>query len=301
MSAVIGPHALFNRTYRVIMGPAGGPPGSGLEWDGTGTTGLRVRFEVKKTGDATPNDARVTFYNLSETHRNFIDSYDKSTWAIQLYAGYQDTGNKLLFSGSMELTSNIKATVSKAGRIMLHYRQGPDWVTEICGKDGVRNYRSTVMAKSFAPGVSLRTVVGEIARAMGITRKSIKFDAIPETAISQNGIALCKPARDELDAICDRFDARASIQDGVLQIIPRGKSLDLEAFVLSPQTGLIGSPERTEVGVRVTGLLQGGINPGRLIEIHSQYLSGLYIAENVEHVGDTWMYPWYTTVDCIKA
>ncbi len=297
----LAPHALFGRTARVVMGPAGGPQGSGLEWDITPVAGLRIRFSVKKTGDATPNDALVTFYNLSESHRNFVDSYDKSTWAIQLFAGYQDTGNNLLFSGSMELASNLKASVSKAGRIMLHYKQGPDWITQIHGKDGVRNYRSTIMSKSFRAGVSQRSVVEEIARAMGMTRKQIDLSAIPDTAVMQNGIALCKTARDELNAICDRFNARASIQDGVLQIIPRGESLDREAFVLSPQTGLIGSPERTEVGVRVTSLLQGGINPGRLIEIQSQYLSGLYIAENVEHVGDTWEYSWYTTVDCIKA
>ncbi len=268
---------LFGRIYQLAVGPAGG---EGRQWSNQGCPGLRIRFKISKTGDSTPNKAEIDVYNLSADSRHYIDSYNPKTWAVRLSAGYQATGLQLLFSGSVELASN-----EKAGHRASHH-QGPDWMTKIQSIDGVHAYRAVVLSDSFGPGTSEDAVVRHVAKQMGVTVGAIK--------------GLSKAKYNHGRALCKSRGLRWSIQDGVLQILPIGQGLDLTAFVIGPATGLVGSPERTETGVKFTSLLQGGINPGRLIQLESAYLKGLYIAENVDHTGDTHDYPWYTTVDAFR-
>ncbi|MBU6427985.1 MAG: hypothetical protein KGR26_03155 [Cyanobacteria bacterium REEB65] len=280
---------LFGRIYQLTVGPAGG---EGRQWSNQGGPSLRMRFKVSKSGDSTPNKAEIEVYNLSADSRRYIDSYNPKTWAMQLSAGYQATGLQLLFSGAIELASN-----EKAGHRASHH-QGPDWMIKIQGKDGVHAYCGVVLADSFGPDTSEEAVVRHVAKQLGVTIGTIKGLSKARYA---HGRALSGAARYELDALCKSRGLRWSIQDGVLQILPSGQGLDLTAFVIGPATGLVGSPERTETGVKFTSLLQGGINPGRLIQLESAYLKGLYVAENVDHTGDTHDYPWYTTVDAFRA
>ena len=280
---------LFGRIYQLTIGPAGG---EGRQWSNLDGPGLRIRFKVAKTGNSTPNKAEIEVYNLSADSRDYIDSYNPKTWAVRLSAGYQATGLQLLFSGSVELASN-----EKAGHRASHH-QGPDWLTKIQSKDGVHAYRSVVLADSFGPGTAEEAVIKHVAKQLGVTIGTIKGLS---KAKYNHGRALSGAARYELDALCKSRGLRWSIQDGVLQILPICQGLDLTAFVIGPATGLVGSPERTETGIRFTSLLQGGINPGRLIQLESAYLKGLYVAENVDHTGDTHDYPWYTTVDAFRA
>lgn len=281
---------LFGRICRVVVGPAGQ---SGRSWVVTPEGGLRMGFSVRKTGDAAPNTLEsLRIYNLSADSQQYIDSYDPKTWVVQFEAGYVETGYRQLFRGALELASNKKTGETN------HRHQGPDWLTEIHGKDGVHEYRSTVVTKAFAPNTSASSVVHSIANALGVPKGTIK--GLPSTPFA-HGYSVCGPASAALTRLCTSYGLRWSIQDGVLQILPAGDTTAESAFLIGPETGLVGSPERTETGVKFTSLLQGAINPGRLIQLNSAYLKGLYVAESVEHQGDTWDQPWYTIVDCLRV
>lgn len=261
------------RKWAVTIGP---PGGQGRMWDG-----LRVGFTVEKTGDSTPNKLKLSVYNLDADARAFVS---KKGMAVRLEAGYQDS-TKLLFSGSLELVS--------------HTKPGPDWVSAIESADGVRAYRSVVLSESFGPNTSEKSVIEAAAKKMGVTVGELK--GLPENAKFNQGRQLSGPASRELDALCRKHGLRWSIQDEVLQIVPIGQGLSREAVLLSADTGLIGSPEKTERGVKMVSLLQGGINPGQLIQLESRSIKGLFIAENVTHQGDTEGDEWHTVIEGFAA
>lgn len=278
---------LFNRQWRVTIGKAGD---KGRVW-----TGLRTLFRVWKNGDATPNKMELDISNLSADSRHYIESAGKD-WAVILEAGYgQDDKSadfKLLFTGRLELGTSIKRGQHN------HHKQGADWVTKIEGRDGVRAYRSIILSKSFGAGVSDRTVLDHIAKAMGVTIG--KLDKSFGKTKFNHGRQLSGAAKNEMDNLCRSRGVRWSIQDGVLNILPYGGSVDSTAIVIGPSTGLVGSPERTEKGVKVLTLLRGGVNPGSLIQIDSADLKGNYVAEMIHHRGDSHDLEWYTEIECIK-
>lgn len=262
---------LFDRRWKVTIGPDGG---AGKEW-----SDLRVAFKVEKNGDASPNKLDLTIYNLSAASRGFIQKKQ----IVRLEAGYASPGPKLLFTGSIELAD--------------HEHQGPDWVTKIESADGVRAYRGTILSESFGPKTSEASVIRAIADKMKVTVGQLK--GLSDDKYNQ-GRQLSGPARHELDALCRSRNLRWSIQDGVLQVIPAREALDQAAVLVSPATGLVGSPKRTETGIKLVMLLQGGINPGRVLQVESAVVKGTFVAENVDHEGDSHADPWYTTIEAIQ-
>lgn len=272
---------LFGRVATVTVGP----PGK----DGRAWSGQRVRFRVWKYGDSTPNKAEVTIYNLSADSRHYIENAAEQKDAIRIEAGYE-SDHGLIFTGRLDLGDS-----ETRGR-RNHHHQGSDWITDCEGRDGAREYRAIVISKSFGPKVSDETVIHELAKAMGLTVGTIKG----LSKIQYNhGRALSGAVSAELNAMCSRQKVRWSIQDGVVQILPYATALDSTATVLSAATGMIGSPQRTERGIKVLSLLRPGLNPGKLLDVQAADLKGFYVAENVEHYGDTHENDWYSEIEAI--
>ncbi len=290
--------ALFGRVWELEIGPAGG---QGRIWQGSPQNGLRIEAKVEKTGSSTPNKLTLSILNLSPDSRHWIEGYDPNTWAIRLSAGYQAEGPRLIFTGNLALASSDKGTLSLAsGKALssMSKRQGPDWITSLEGRDGLRAYKAVVLSKTLAKGVSEEAVVREVAKAMGVTIG--KLQGFPKGAKFDRGRTLCGAASAELDSLCKTHSLRWSIQDGVLQILPVATALGSIATVLSASSGLISSPERTETGVKVTSLMRPDLNPGSLIEVQAKDLSGLYVAENVTHDLDSYEQRWYSAIDAVR-
>lgn len=263
---------LFDRDWSLTFGPPGG--------EGKEFKELRTTFKVKKTGTRTLNTAEVTIYNLSKESRALAD---RRGGALLLKAGYKDPPMKLLFSGAIRLAK--------------HEQDGPDWVTSFECADGIRAYTAVVVHESFGPDTTEKAVIDALAKKLGVDMGTIK--GLSEAKYGK-GRQLSGPARYYLDALCLRRRLRWTINDGVLQIIPFGSSTDEDAVLLKPDTGLIGSPERTESGIKVVSLLQGGINPGRRIKVEAKNIQGDFIAENVTHIGDSHGDDWYTEIEALR-
>jgi hypothetical protein len=285
-------HPLFGRRVKVTIGP---PGQEGKVW-----TGLRVRFHVHKTADAQPNKLELRIYNLSSDARHFIENGAKAkgsaSYAVIIQAGYAaevSAGSlPVIFTGRLELGDS--GTRGKHN----HHHQGADWVTECKATDGGHITRNIVISKSFGPGTAEATIINDVAKAMGVTVGKIK--GLPKRN-ANHGRALSGTAAAELDRLCRTHGLRWSIQDGVLHILPPGSAINPTAFIISPDTGMIGSPQRTERGLKVVTLIQGAITPGRLIDVRSADVKGIYIAEDVVQEGDTHEKPWYTTIEAIPV
>jgi hypothetical protein len=103
---------------------------------------------------------------------------------------------------------------------------------------------------------------------------------------------------DELQKLLNSAGLEGSVQNGELQILPKGKPLNVLAVKLSPNTGLIGSPELGSKGVvKLVSLLNSEIYPGRKIQVLSESVTGFFRVEACSFIGQTSGNDWYTAIE----
>jgi hypothetical protein len=93
------------------------------------------------------------------------------------------------------------------------------------------------------------------------------------------------------------------IQNGELVVVPFGEPLDAEAIVLSPSSGLVGSPERAAdsdgaMVLKARSLIVPGLLPRRKVRIKSGLVDALYVVRKVQYKGDTAAQDWYADMEC---
>jgi hypothetical protein len=273
---------LFDRIAILRVGPNGG---DGKEFrsqitsqDPTKpvTEGFRIGFRIEKDTSSTVNKAEVRIYNLAEASRGYAE---KTAKVVELLAGYGSTP-KVIFRGDI-------------GRC-ISTKEGSDVITKFEIGDGMVAYQQSRLDLSFKAGTTIKDIFDSLVGALGLTKGDQAN--IPNKTFLR-GLSLSGPARDHLDYLTQKFGLEWSVQNGAVQIVQKNSTTSETAFLLSPNTGLIGSPNKKIIGVEVLSLLQPDLNPGRLIQIQSKLVNGNFRAEKVVHEGDTVDLPWYTRVE----
>lgn len=268
---------LFNRAVRIVAG-------SLL------IEGLRVQFKIKKTSRKEPNTAEVTIFNLSEQSRAGLKRGAK----LIVEAGYS-TSISQLFSGD--------------ARLVDHAHEGPSWLTKIQCGDGERAYRYAVVNESFIPGTSVADVFARVADSTGLdvadavrtVRATIKEQFTQGyTAFGRGSL--------EIDRLLKGRGIEWSIQDGRLQVLLDDTATRDSAVLLSPDTGLVGSPEhgspetkKKPQVLKVKSLLQPSLRPGRRVRVESEAITGDFRVLTVTHQGDTHGGDFYSECECVPA
>lgn len=254
-------------------------------------SGLRVKFKAEKTLGVDPNVLDLHVYNLSAITRAKLQ---KKGMQVILVAGYRDEF-QVIYSG--------QATTID------HLLDGPTWDTHVICGDGEVAFAGAFSSHSFAPGTAWR----DVARTVVNDLKVNVGDAIAKLGEGDLGGAIDSflqgysahgPAVREVDRVMKAAGLEWSIQDGRLQILQPGKPSDERAILLSPQTGLVGSPDHCKPGrdddtaaLKARSLLQGGLRPGRTVEVRSNAVRGFYRCEKVTHEGDTHGQEWYSSLE----
>lgn len=299
--------ALFDRVVSLIVGK---PNGDAVE-----IKDLRIAFSIEKNSGENPNRSTCRVFNLSPTTRALVETVNN---VLILKAGYrQDVGALTIFTG----------TVTRA----ITRRENADWVTELELSDGGLEYRDTKTSFSFAPGASGQAVLTNIAGTFGLPVRPLPA----EIAAKQytEGFAFVGRSREAMAKACEYLGLEWSIQNREVQILKKGKAVAMQAFVLSPDTGLIGSPEsehktlgekaaakkgitEKQKGVRVTfgeddtgtkgkrlevqgykvkSLLQPALQPGGYVRLDTKSIkSEFFRVEAVTSVGDSHGTDWYS-------
>jgi hypothetical protein len=257
-------------------------------------TDLRVQFKAEKTLKPEPSKLDVQVYNLSAASR----------------AQMQSRGTPVLLEGGY--AARVGLVFSGQSRTIDHVHTGPDWVTHIQCGDGETAYATAFISSSFAPGTRVSDVVVAIGRALGLNPGNLLAAAAEAGAgdLQQyvQGHSVHGKAATELTRVLKAVGYGWTIQDGKLQLLRVGAAVPGEALLISPATGLIGSPEHgapQKAGkpsfLKVKSLLQPDVRPGARIQVQSQSTKGLYRAINVRHSGDTHGGDWYTEVEALPA
>ena len=293
---------LFNRDFQLTVGQIPLPVqlADPLQSD-TPATILKVSFSVERNSNKDPNRAEVTIYNLNSVNREtlkqgaellerFSENKVPYDWPLVIEAGYVGS-REVLFSGNITFASSRKETV--------------DFVTDIeCG-DGERQFRSNRINQSFGPGTPVAAVISAAAAKLGVGPGNLSQKIAPGVfrkgySVFKTGVTVSGKASKVIDKYLSSAGFTWSIQDGQLQILAPEETTFEQVVVLTPQTGLIGTPEKGEKGrISVTSLLQGAIKPGRRIALQSENVSGFFKVETVKHYGDTWSNEWYTEAEML--
>lgn len=264
-------------TYEVRAGKRGQPGRSWSDKDETGL-GLNLQFTVTKKLEKRGSKLSLTLTNLSGTSLSFLE--EPGTFII-LSAGYNGN-NRLLFSGEI------------ARRGVESDKQGETRTTTIEASSGEIVLVTTRFDRSFNEGATLTDVISAIASDLGVGVRLNQFPNASRTTFG-TGFAFFGMARDALDEVVGRLGAKWSLQDGSLIILRGDQTLAETAPLLSPRSGLIGSPTHTKDGVGGEAQLDGRIAPGKEIVIESAGVNGIYKITEVTHSGEYRGSSWRTS------
>lgn len=280
--------SVLGRRVTLALGQAGA--------DGLAYTALRVAFRVEasRTGQGSPATAAIRLYNPSDAA---LLALAGPLPTVTLAAGH---ASALDPTGA----SSVPRSIFRGDVTEYHIgHEGPDRVLEIEAEDGGRAWATGRIDVSFATPTTLSAVVAAIAAQLGIPVGVVAL--VPDYALPSGG-TFSGPARDVLDRIARTGGAAWSIVDGVLHVAPAGAPLPGMAPLLSAEHGtLLLARRRRKGGLEIRALLDAAIRPGSSVVLApsppsplapgSGIEGGVYVADDVRHVGDSgWDAPYYT-------
>lgn len=248
----------YLRKARVTFGGPGGfvvNPGL-LEKDQ-----LRVKFSVSRGISSSANTFKIDIYNLNESHRNSL-GIELDT--VMLEVGYTPPDG----------SSNVGIIAKGKIRDYQHDRDGADIISTVSCGDGDKAYRRATISKTLPKGTPLSEVVEEVHKEMkkeGIAKGEWSFPEKVKNTKLERPYSMCGSCTRELDTLGRGYGFYWNIQNETMEIIP-GDGYLPGMILISPETGMIGTPTITDNGIKVKALIQPNARPNRLVKVESQVL-----------------------------
>ena len=269
---------------------------------------LKISFQIEKDTTKESNKARLEIYNLSESSRKAVETADNE---IEIYAGYQD--------------SVVRCFI---GTVTYGYTRdvGTDCITTLDLADGTIALRDSYCSLSYAPNASAKTIIQRCANEMGIP--VVYGEDVGELESYKNGYSFIGQAKDALTEICNALGLSWNIQNNILNVIMAGGTSTNRGLVFSPQSGLIGVPERIvqaeyksnksnpkktqkekakkeeprkKAGWRIFTLLAPSVNPADMVKVESKWITGWFRVDKVHHRGDYNGQNWTSVMELIEV
>lgn len=281
---------LFGRAYRVLIN-------NELE-----ITGLHVSFAVRRSFKPEPDTLELNIYNLNEDHRGQLQK--QKVVPVQLEAGYAPPSELSAGAGAalddigVGAQSSLPVLFKGDLREVASTREGPDWVTTISSGDGDKAKKKR-LHKSFGPGATLSFAIAQIASELGVGVGELPVDAQTMKLFKrgrsfQSGVVLSGNGFWQLTRMLDAAEFEWTIQGGRIVVLEKGTSVRGQAVLLSPETGLVGSPSpSSDHRVKFRALLQPDLVPGRQAKFEARHVTGYYRIETVSYTGDMAGGDWY--------
>lgn len=284
---------LFDRRVKVTLAKPTTGSFVATEPNAIEITDLRVSFKIEKKLQKNPNKAEITIYNLNEQTRTFVQ---KKPLVVRLEAGYKDQIAQL-WTGDMTFSSSTL--------------DGVDWKTTIEINNAERSFNYARCNRSFKSSLggsntAVLDLVNEVSDSMELPL-TMPPDVRAELTSTQirGAYTMRGPSRDVLDKVLLNRGYEWSLQDNQIQILKKGQLRADRAFLVSQDTGMIGSPQYNAPKVpgksavlKVVSLLYADLVPGQKIKVESRAITGVFRLDAVIHVGDTHSKEWFSELEC---
>lgn len=226
-----------------------------------------IDFTVDFDSDVEPKVQSITVYNLSRDSANSIQKGDN----VILNAGYEDNKGSIV-------VGNIAYYETRKGIT--------DTEFIIYVVSNLDRWSRLTISKTYRAGTRVSVIIQDILSQFGIEigEFSLVNDFSYKNSRTVSGIL-----KNVLEELVKEAGSRLYISDNVL-FITKPFTGTVTGFLLSPETGLISSPEKIEVeeqeGYKVEMLLNHRISVNSVIKIESDVVSGNFIVIKGTHTGD---------------
>jgi hypothetical protein len=165
------------------------------------------------------------------------------------------------------------------------------------------------VAFSLGPGTDLQTAIKKTIEQMGVGIGNA-VTAISKGQFAEagkqftSGFVAQGQGGKELDRLMKTAQLEYSIQNGGVQVMPKGAPVNNTAVLLTPTSGLIGSPElgldkKTQIPtLKFRSLLTARIFPGCKLKIESDAVNGFFRVNRCVYSGDISGNDWFTDGEC---
>lgn len=267
----------YGRRWRVTLFTKGN--GEAITIDNS----LRVSFDCAKSISDKPNQAKLMIYNLSVS--NIEKALNGDFKRAVLSVGYQSLNQ--LFVGDI-----TKATVK---------RSGVDFILTLECADGFSAYKNGRIKLSLEHGATDKDIVKNLTETFqGVQVGQVD---IPNVRKLPRGRVLNGDTREILNKIANNSQADWCIQDNEFIFLPKNKVLKNQAVVLSQESGMINSPQRTDDGLELDCLLNTELKIGGLVEVKSiiKSFNGFYKIVKIKHTGDSHSNDWKSQLTVVAG
>lgn len=263
--------------------------------DSKGFADLRVAFNITKDLEKAENKATVSIFNVNEDSYKMLQKVNE-TYYMSLCVGYGDGSKSQIFYGNIEKSSFT--------------RDRADWILTIESKDGQDLIQNSIINKSYRENMTVKDILLDMINssttltqdAFSNTKKWIVEKLSTNSKKTNNGLTISGKLLDEANKLLKEVGATLSIQDGKAQVIFVDSNNKTDIVLLSPNSGLIGSPinKGADEGIEFRCLLIPLINPGGLVKIESRYIADYFRVDRVQFKGDTHGSDWECLCEAVK-
>lgn len=209
-----------------------------------------ISIKITHRTESNPNTAEVRIWNLSpESQRELLHEKDR----IVIEAGYwPHEGERItgpIFSGTIR-----EATTD--------HSDGINTIAVLKCGDGDLGYANARIFKEYTTPPTHKQIVEDLLfefKLKGIERGIVE---IPDFTESKEYSIDNRLVRNELDDIAHQHDLIWQIIDGEINIYPRTNVIENTGYVVTPTTGLIGSPHFNEDGAKIQTAMLPDFRPG---------------------------------------
>lgn len=262
----------------------------GIEVDGNITwyEGLSINATGSKYAGTTMGKCEITIVNMNKKFRDYILRQThpltpkRSRVSVTLEVGRESYGTSVLYKGDVfRSESTEKPNIGLILRCVVGHSNS--------GKIVNRNAGDTD---------SLRNICQSIAEDNGYTLV-FEIDDIKIKSYSFTG-----SAQDQLKKLSQIAKANVYVENKCLIVkSPNKPSSTTSVMELNKNTGMIGVPQGTEIGVNVTMLYHPSVNIGSQINLKSEinpHLDGRYVVFKLDFNISSRDSVFYLTAECNK-
>ncbi len=276
---------LYKRQIRVVVGN---------DLEAVQIDNLRMEIEAVKEAQSLPAEGFVRIYNLNENTETRIRQRAER---VRVFAGY-DGELGLIFDGDIRRVERDRGGLVR--------------ITTITLGGNVFKLTNARVSRSYEGQVSTRQIVSDVLPTFGIDFDSL--DVIPEDAV-QNDFAFTGRTYDLLNKVLRPININFYEENNSISFSSVGSAPNEFEFLISQNTGMVGSPSITDEGVKVKSLLNPRLNVNRRIRVVSDVLQrapdgdaqnakaseqeGVYKITKVAHKGDNREGDFVTEIDAV--
>jgi len=167
-------------------------------------------------------------------------------------------------------------------------------------KQGTTAVKAT--AKSLSTGFQRYADIDQAARKKQLEAQkraaTVKANQSPQAIALEKAEILKGATLQILSQFASSFGMKAIMSDQAISIMPVGSAFDEDLIYLTPDSGLIGSPEPIEKGgYRFLSLLRYDFRLSSDVAVLSDEAQGLYRIKRIEYSGQRRGQNWYATIE----